>query len=78
MNRKDGLYPSVGKTSCTPGLFWSYEVFREVKNSLGTFVESNMIFLQIVHMTIVHILIGFNLKEGLDTKMVVQNGNHSI
>jgi len=58
--------------------FWSYEVFKEIGNSLGVFYEANMIFEETRIMTIVWILVGIDLRDGLALELVLQKGNLSI
>eukprot|EP01018_Ginkgo_biloba_P010712 Gb_14385 [translate_table: standard] len=60
-----------------PGLpldFWSNEVFKEIGNSLGSFIEVDMSLVDTNAMSVVRILVSFDLREGLGDNILIQKG----
>jgi hypothetical protein len=56
--------------------FWTYDIFKEIGKNLGCFLDVNMNFLDTGLMVVVKVLIGLDIREGLETKMIIQKDSH--
>jgi hypothetical protein len=66
------------KLSDLPLEFWSEEVFREIGNSLGSFIQAHLRFHSKRNLSLDKILVDVDLKHGLVTKITLQKGPKSI
>jgi hypothetical protein len=56
---------------------WSQEVFKEIWNTIRTFTNLDMSFIEKGILTIGRTLIGLDLREGLTEEILTQCGSHS-
>ena len=54
----------MGKTTCASN-FGLWVFFKEIGNSIGTFMDASMSFMESDSMTNLGILVGLDLREGL-------------
>jgi hypothetical protein len=72
LSERMDLKPSWVNILGLPVEFWSYEVFKEMGNLLGSFCEADMSFDETETMSITRILVGIDLREGPTSKLVLQ------
>eukprot|EP01018_Ginkgo_biloba_P023075 Gb_32325 [translate_table: standard] len=54
--------------------FWSLEVFKEIGNSLGSYIEADMSFVDTNAMSMARILVSLDLREGLGDNILISKG----
>eukprot|EP01018_Ginkgo_biloba_P004985 Gb_28741 [translate_table: standard] len=63
-----------------PGLlldFWSLDIFKEIGNTLGTFLEAEQGFVDSNSLSVARILVSLDLREGLAKEILIQKGGFS-